>query len=111
LILAQEISDALIGLFGSKQRSYYNRLDPKLVGDNKTFWKTAKPFFLNKIQGSAAINLLENDFVESDDTRVAEILNDYFVDIPKTLGIAWEEDSTTEDFSSQDTLQATVQRF
>ena len=66
---------------------------------------------MNKIQGSACITLLENDVVESDDTRVAEILNDYFVDIAKTLGVAREEDSTTVDSSSKDTLQMTVELF
>ena len=67
--------------------------------------------FSNKIQRSASITLLENDVVESDDTMVAEILNGYFVDITKALGVACEEDSTNLDISSQDTLQVTVQCF
>ena len=69
------------------------------------------PYFSNKIQGSASITLLENDVVELDDTRVAEILNSYSVDITKTLGVARQEDSTNLDISSQDTLQTTIQRF
>ena len=81
------------------------------MSDNEKFWKTVKPLFSNKIQGSASMTLLEDDVVESYDTRVAEILNDYFVDITKTLGVACEEDSTNLDISSQDTLQTTVQRF
>ena len=100
-----------VKLLRQNKRSYYNQLDPKVVSDNKKFWKTVKPLFSNKIQGSASITLLEDDVVESDDTRVAEILNGYFVDITKTLGVACEEDSTNLDISSQDTLQATVQRF
>ena len=83
----------------------------KLLVTTKTFSKTVKPLFSNEIQGSANITLLENDVVESDDARVAEILNGYFVDITKTLGVACEEDSTNLDISSQDTLQMTIQRF
>ena len=100
-----------VKLLRQNKSSYYNRLDPNVVSENKKFWKTVKPLFSNKIQGSASITLLENDVVESDDTRVAEILNDYFVDITKTLGVACEEDSTNLDIPSQDTLQTTFQRF
>ena len=100
-----------VKLLRQNKRSYYNRLDPKVVSENKKFWKTVKPFFSNKIQGSASITLLENDVVESDDTRVAEILNGYFVDITKTLSVACEEDSKNLDVSSQDSLQVTIQRF
>ena len=81
-----------VKLLRQNKRSYYNQLNPKIVSDNKKFWKTVKPLFSNKIQGSASITLLKNDVVESDDTRVAEILNGYFVDITKTLGVACEED-------------------
>ena len=38
-------------------------------------------------------------------------MNDYFVDITKPLGVLREEDSTTVDNSSQDTLQTTVEHF
>ena len=92
------------------KRSYYNRLDPKVISDNEKFRKSVKPLFSNKVQGSASITPLEND-VESDDVRVAQILNGYFVDITKTLGVACEENSTNLDISSQDTLQTIVQRF
>ena len=80
-----------VKLLCQNKRSYFNRLDPKDVSDSKKFWRTVKPLFSNKIEGSASITLLENDVVESDDTRVAEILNEYFVDITKTLGVACEE--------------------
>ena len=65
------------------KRSYYNRLDPKVVSDSKKFWRTVKPLFLNRIEGSASFTLLENDVVESDNTRVAEILNDILLMLPK----------------------------
>ena len=77
----------------------------------KRFLKTVKPLFSNKIQGSASITPSENDVVKSDDTWVAEVLNGYFVDISKTLGVTCDEDSTNLDISYQGTLQTTIQRF
>ena len=58
---------------------------------NKRFCKTVKPFFSNKIQSSTCITLLENGIVLSDEGKVAEILNNYFVNITETLGIADED--------------------
>ena len=75
-----------------------------LVRKDGLYRKTVKHLFSNKIQGSNCITLLENDVVESDDTRDAEILNCYFVDITKTLGIACEVNHTNLDMSLQDNL-------
>ena len=47
-------------------RSYSN-LDEKKVTDNKTFWKTIKPFFSDKIVSRVKVTLIEEDeIVESD---------------------------------------------
>ena len=59
---------------------------------NKRFWKSVKPLFSNKIQSSSCVALLENGVVESDQGKVAEILNNYFVNITGTLGIADEHE-------------------
>ena len=64
-----------VKLLRQSKKSYYSKLDPKVVSDNKKFWKTVKPLFSNKIHGTPCINLLENNVVVSDDTRVAEIFN------------------------------------
>ena len=93
------------------KKSYYSKLDPKVVSDNKQFWKIVKPLFSNKIHGNSCINLLEDNVVVSDDTKVAEIFNEYFVDIGKGLGIAKEEDPTNMKASSEDTLQTIIERF
>ena len=47
----------------------------------KKFWKTVKRLFSDKIQRSSCITLLENHVVESDEGRVAEVMNDSFVDM------------------------------
>ena len=81
-----------VKILRQNKKSYYAQLDPKVVSDNKRFWKTVKPLFSNKIQSSSCITLLENGVVESDEGKVAEILNNYFVNITETLGIASEHE-------------------
>ena len=69
-------------------KSYYAQFGPKVVSDNKKFWKTVKPLFSNKIQSTYCITLLEHDVVESDEGKFAEIMNDYFVNITENLDIS-----------------------
>ena len=73
-----------VKIFRQNKGSYYAQLDPKVFSDNKRFWKTVKPLFSNKIQSSSCITLLENGVVESDEGKVAEILNNYFGNITET---------------------------
>ena len=47
-----------------------------------------KPLLSNKIQRASCTTLLENDVVESDEGKVAEIMNNYFVNITETLAIS-----------------------
>ena len=70
------------------KKSYHAQLDPKVVSDTKKFWKTVKLLFSNKIQSTSCIALLENDIVESDEGKVAEIMNNCFVNITETRGIS-----------------------
>ena len=82
-----------VKILRQNKKLYYAQLDPKVVSDNKKFWKTVKPLFSNKIQSSSSITLIENDVLESDEGKVAEIMNNYFVNITDTLGISCNEDS------------------
>ena len=100
-----------VKILRQNKRSYYAQLDPKVVSDNKRFWKTVKPLFSNKIQSSTCIALLENGIVESDEGKVAEILNDYFVNITETLGVADEHRQEPLNDHMDDPCLRTVKRF
>ena len=55
--------------------------------NNKEFWKITKPFMSHK--GSSAntdISLIENDAIINDQTGVATVLNDYYVNVTKSIG-------------------------
>ena len=100
-----------VKILRQNKRSYYAQLDPKVVSDNKRFWKTVKPLFSNKIQSSTCIALLENGIVESDESKVAEILNNCFVNITETLGIADEHRQEPLNDHMDDPCLRTVKRF
>jgi len=63
-------------------RSYFDKHCNENAND-KRFWQTVKPFFSNKVKdGSCQISLLdENSRVVSDNSKVCEMFNDYFINI------------------------------
>ena len=64
----------------------YNSLNEKHVED-KTFWKTVKPFLSDKIVSKEQILLLENDEIFSGDIKIAESLNFFFSNVLENLKI------------------------
>ena len=55
--------------------------------NNKEFWKITKPFMSHK--GSSAntnISLIENDAIINDQTGVATVLIDYYVNVTESIG-------------------------
>ena len=69
------------------KKDYYNNLNEKDVNDNKNFWKTVKPFLLDKIVLKEQIFLVENDEIIPEDSKTAESLNCFFSNIAKSLKI------------------------
>ena len=67
--------------------NYYQNLDLKNLTDNRKFWKTVKPVFTDKVQVSQTITLIENGEMVTNDHKIAEIFNDYFVNITQDLEI------------------------
>ena len=50
----------------------------KNVTDNKTFWKTVKPFLSHKITTKEKITLTEENEIFSNDEDTAHVLNTFF---------------------------------
>ena len=70
----------------------FNNINTRDITNNKTFWKTVKPLFTDKIQTKSKIALIEkkvvfgvgqeqivSDKVISEDQVVAEIFNKFFI--------------------------------
>ena len=74
-------------LYKREKRKYFNNLNLKDITDNKTFWKTVKPFLSNKGDFHKQITLIEGENVISGDKEVAEKLGKYFENAVKSLDI------------------------
>ena len=76
-----------VSLLKKTKKNHYNSFNEKDVSDNKTFWKTVKPFLSDKIVSKEQILLVENDEIISEDSKIAESLNFFFSNIVKNLKI------------------------
>ena len=79
-----------------KQRNYVTSLRKKAIktyfmkkcsniSTPKDFWNCIKPFFSDKCNNDNQIILKENNEIVNDPVNVANVLNDYFVDIAKDI--------------------------
>ena len=75
-------------LLRKSKRSYFMKLNPSDISDNKKFWQNVKPFFSEKsAQSSRKIKLLENGVIHDDDATVAQDFGKYFSSIVDNLDI------------------------
>ena len=77
----------VVSFVRKSKREYYNNLDIKKILDNKKFWKTVKPFFLDKISRNNKIILIENGNVLSEEDAVSETQNNIYSNIITNLNI------------------------
>ena len=80
-----------VSLLKNAKKDHFANLDIKSVTDNKKFWQTVKLLFSNKVKVKTIIKLAENDAMIDDDSEIAKIFNEYFVNVVKKLGILTEE--------------------
>ena len=59
----------------------------KKVSDNKLFLKSVKPFFSDKGCNSSKVTLLEENNIISDEEEIVNIMNNYFINVTKTLNL------------------------
>ena len=69
------------------KKNYLEKLNINSVNDNKTFWRTVKPFFTDKNKKNGKIILVEDNEIVTDNIKNAEIMNEYFVNITNNLDI------------------------
>ena len=74
-------------LLRQTKEKYFNNINVKKVSDNKTLWKSVKPFFSNKGLNSNNILLVEGNEIISDDGKIATIINMYFTNITKHMNL------------------------
>ena len=76
-----------LNLLRKTKTSFYKNLDEKQVSDNKKFWENVKPFFSDKVTNFSKITLVEKNSIMVDENKFANIMNNYFINITKTLSL------------------------
>ena len=76
-----------VKLFKRLRRDFYNNLNVKKVINNKYFWKTIKPNFIDKILRDEKIIFVEDDKVITAEADLAKISKDHFENILESLHI------------------------
>ena len=66
---------------------YYEKLNTKLITDNKKFWCTVKPSFSDKAKNSQNIILIEKDKIISDKQEIVDAFSPFFSNVVKKLEI------------------------
>ena len=84
-----------VSLLRKEKKKFYNNLDPSIMKDSKKFWKYIKPLFTGKSKSKSIITLIKGDQIISDEHKVAETLNCYFINAVQNLNI--EKFYTIED--------------
>ena len=72
-----------IALLRNTKNNYCENIDEKEVTDNKTFWRTIKPYLSDKSVKSDKIHLNENGNLIRGESETAEVLNNFFSNIVK----------------------------
>ena len=74
-----------VPLLQKSMSKYFGDLNEKKISDNKTFWKTIKPFLLDKVTSTQKISFIDREEIIMDNDNSTEILNTFFFNIVSTL--------------------------
>ena len=86
-----------VSLIRQAKKQFFSNLNTNVVTENKTFWKTLKPSLTDKFKTKSKITLIEKKYndsstepseeITSDEEKVAEIFNNFFINIVLNLKI------------------------
>ena len=87
-------------LLKKSKQNYFGQLDMKHSNDSRMFWKIIKPFFSDNGMNSNKVMMIEEDKLLSEQSSIAEIMNNYFVDISKSLNLKDSSESNIGNIGS-----------
>ena len=76
-----------LNILQKTKKSLYKNLDEKQVSDYKVFWKKVRPSFSEKGVNSSKITLVEKNPLIVDEKKIANIMNNYFINITEALNL------------------------
>ena len=72
----------------------------KHLNDNRKFWNIIKPFFSEKGINSNKMMIIEKDKLLSEERSIAEVMNNYFIDISKNLNLKDSSESNANNIGN-----------
>ena len=99
-------------LFRREKKSFFNNLDTEKIVDNKRYWRTVKPFSLDKNRVKNKITLIEEKTkVVSNNNFIAETFNKFFANIVPSLGLQCKDELLASVEYIQDPLEKIIEKF
>ena len=93
------------------KRNDYKPVDLNNVCDNKKFGANVKLFFSNEMKSVENIVLSENGKLIKDEEEVANIFNDFFVNIVPNLGVRTQYEFLNTTDNSQNPSENTISKY
>ena len=113
-----------VSLIRSEKKNFFSNINTCDITDNKTFWKTVKPFFTDKIKTKSKITLIEKKVVSqegqeeivsekiiTEDQAVAEVFNKFFINIVPNLKISTDRGYDNDFIATDDQVANAVNKF
>ena len=101
-------SNICVSLSRKAKRNYYESLDLSKICDNKKFGANLKPLFSNKVKFVENIAVSENRKLTKGKEEVANIFNDFLVNIVPNLGIRTQHEFLNTTDSSQNLIEDVI---
>ena len=93
------------------KKDYYNNLDHENVTDNKTFWKSIKPFFSEKGSTHNKITLVEQGLILDKNDNATEVLNKFFINVVSNLNIPKYHDKSVNIDHIEDPIARSIEQY
>ena len=110
-----------LSLIRQAKKQFFSNLNTNDITDNKTFWKTVKPFLTDKVKTKSKITLIEKrckenstehfEEVISDEKKVAETFNNFFVNIVPNLKIPTNHNHNTDFQKTDDPVLNAISKY
>ena len=96
-----------------EKADYFNNLDLILVQDDKMFWKTTSPYFVNNPKKKSKITLVDEkgNTLSEEDEKIAETFNKFFGNIIKNLNISINSEVLEDVSMIQDPIIAAIEKY
>ena len=77
-----------VSLLRKPKSDYFGNLNEKNINDNKTIWKTIKPFLSDKVRSTNEMTLIDEEEIIIGDCNTVKVLNTFFSNTVNNLNIA-----------------------